>query len=160
MTVASRSGVLVATAFGLGHLRPAPGTWGTLGATLVAAAWIHLAPEAMVWPGLWIGVVVAILAGLLTCGAAIRHFGVGDPKQVVIDEVAGAWLALAVLPPSQLLAQPVLCLALGFGLFRVFDIAKPWPLSWLEHLPGALGILADDLAAGLLAGMLTAAALH
>ena len=160
MTLAARSGVLVATAFGLGRLRPAPGTWGTLGATLVAAAWMLLAPAVMVWPGLWVGVMVAVLAGLASCGSAIRHFGVGDPSQVVIDEVAGVWLALAVVPPSLLAAEPILCLALGFILFRVFDIAKPWPLSWLEHLPGALGILADDLAAGLLAGMLTAAALH
>ncbi|MBA3707959.1 MAG: phosphatidylglycerophosphatase A [Planctomycetes bacterium] len=152
--------VAVATAFGLGLLRPAPGTWGSLGAAVLAGGWLLLAPVGWLPSGLWIGAALATVAGLWSCSAAIRRFAVKDPSQVVIDEVAGLWLALAMVPMTHLTATPLSTLGLAFIFFRLFDIAKPWPLTWLERLHGAWGIMADDLAAGLLAGMLTIAALH
>ena len=96
--------------------------------------------------------------GVWAAPAAIRLFGCEDPPEVVIDEVAGTWLAIACLP-AQALAQPLLAVAVAIALFRVFDIAKPWPVGWCEHLPGGWGIMADDLAAGAIAGGLGAAIL-
>jgi phosphatidylglycerophosphatase A len=152
--------VAAATAGGVGYLRPAPGTWGTAAAAIPAWLWIVLAPPSWVVPGLWIATATAVAVGLASCGAAIRRFGVGDPSAVVIDEVAGTWIALALIPSSTLVASPLASVLVASLAFRVFDIAKPWPVSWLERLPGGLGIMADDLAAGLLAGMLAVAALH
>jgi phosphatidylglycerophosphatase A len=134
--------VLVATGFGSGLLRPAPGTWGSL---LALAAWwwalseqaplVQLAAAALVFAlGTWLTDVVD------------RRYGVGDDPRIVVDEVAGLWLALLGAP-----ATPAGALA-GFVLFRVFDIAKPWPIRWAERrLPGALGVMADDVVAGLAA---------
>lgn len=69
-----------------------------------------------------------------------------DPGEIVIDEVAGQWVALLAVP-----AEPLLYLA-GFALFRFFDIVKPWPVSWADRaLPGAIGILLDDILAGVYA---------
>jgi phosphatidylglycerophosphatase A len=143
--------MLIATAGGLGWLRPGPGTWGTLGAAAFAAALIPVAG----WPlPLWSGLAaVATIAGLLAIPAAQRRLGVIDPPQVVIDEVAGLWLALAMIPSGVAAASPWLALALAVAMFRLLDIAKPWPLDALERLPGAIGVMADDLAAGLLTGL-------
>ncbi len=143
--------VTVCTWFDIGRLRPAPGTWGTLAAVALALPLLTLiGGEATRW-ALVAAVAMATVAGIAWSPTASRHFGVEDPSQVVIDEVAGTWLALAVMP-GHLLDQPVLACGAAFVLFRVFDIAKPWPVTWCEHLPGGWGIMADDLAAGLLAG--------
>ena len=85
-----------------------------------------------------------------------RRWGVADHPAIVIDEVVGLWLA--VLIPLTLIPLPIEhrgWLLLGaFALFRVFDIAKPWPVSWLERsLPGGWGVVADDLMAGVMAGL-------
>lgn len=77
-----------------------------------------------------------------------------------MDEVAGTWVAIAFIPASTLAVSPVTAVIVAVLLFRVFDIAKPWPVSWFERLPGAFGIIADDLAAGVFAGILAAALLH
>jgi phosphatidylglycerophosphatase A len=143
----------VTTAGGLGLLRPAPGTWGSLGAAVLAIPVLTLTP-----PGLWqwlfaAGAVLATVAGILACPAAIRHWQREDPSHVVIDEVAGQWLALACVPTVISVANPWGMLILGFLMFRVFDIIKPWPVSSLERLPAGWGIMADDLAAGVLAGL-------
>lgn len=150
--------VALATWFGTGRLRPAPGTWGSAVAALMALpvlAWAGADTGRLI---LVAGVVLTCWAGVACAAAAARHFAVADPPDVVIDEVAGVWLALLVMP-AQLLAQPLLAVAAAFVLFRVFDIAKPWPVTWCEHLPGGWGIMADDLAAGLLAGCLATALL-
>jgi phosphatidylglycerophosphatase A len=99
------------------------------------------------------------LVGLAVCPAAARHFGRSDPSHVVIDEVAGVWCALALLPTAVLHEQSLLAVALAVGWFRVFDIAKPWPVSWLERIPGPASIMADDVAAGIIAGLVTTALL-
>jgi phosphatidylglycerophosphatase A len=150
--------VALATWFGIGRLRPAPGTWGSAAAAVLA--W-----PALNWAGpdagrsiLLVGLLAVVWVGIASAAAAARHFAVADPPEVVIDEVAGVWLALCVMP-GHLLAQPLLAVTAAFLLFRVFDIAKPWPVTWCEHLPGGWGIMADDLAAGILAGCLATALL-
>ncbi len=107
---------------------------------------------------LFAGVLVTTIAGIYCAPYAIRRFAVADPAPVVIDEVAGTWLALACLP-QHVLSHPATAVVVAVVLFRVFDIAKPWPLDWCERLPAGWGIMADDLAAGVLAGCLTAVTL-
>jgi phosphatidylglycerophosphatase A len=102
---------------------------------------------------------VASVVGFAVCPAAVRHFGAEDPSAVVIDEVAGVWIALAVMPPAALHAQPAVAVVVAVLFFRVFDIAKPWPVDWLERRPGPASIMYDDLAAGLLAGVVATAIL-
>lgn len=104
------------------------------------------------------GVLAVTIIGIWAAPAAIRHFGVHDPSQVVIDEVAGSWLALACLP-GHAYSTPWLAAGVAVGLFRVFDIAKPWPVGWCERWPSGWGIMADDLAAGAIAGAIGAAIL-
>ncbi|MFZ5786292.1 MAG: phosphatidylglycerophosphatase A, partial [Acidobacteriota bacterium] len=82
-----------------------------------------------------------------------------DPGPVVIDEVAGQWLALALLVAAQPRPLSLGLVAGSFLLFRLFDVVKPWPIGRLERLPGGWGILADDLAAGLAAGLVHLAVL-
>ncbi len=150
--------VALATWFGTGRLRPAPGTWGSAAAALLALPLLLMTGPDTGRAVLLGCVVAASWAGVACAGAAARYFAVADPPEVVIDEVAGVWLALLIMP-SHLLGQPLLAVAAAFALFRVFDIAKPWPVTWCEHLPGGWGIMADDLAAGLLAGCLATALL-
>ncbi|HEX3131984.1 MAG TPA: phosphatidylglycerophosphatase A [Planctomycetota bacterium] len=146
--------------FGVGLLRPAPGTWASIAAGLVAWLAIPLVPASCLTVVLVVAVVLATALGLVCAPAAIRHFASGDPGPVVIDEVAGTWLAIALIPAPTLVVGPFMAALLGTLLFRVFDIAKPWPVGWFERCPGALGIMADDLAAGAAAGILAAALLH
>jgi phosphatidylglycerophosphatase A len=105
-------------------------------------------------------IVIATALALWLLPLAVPHFGVQDPSQVVIDEVAGVWVAIALIPVTTVQADPLWSVLLAVVFFRVFDIAKPWPVNWFERLPGAIGIMADDLVAGVIAGCLTAALLH
>ena len=129
--------LLLATFFGLGKIPWAPGTWGSGVGVL-----LYWATQAL--PLWWkIGILI-FLSGLGTLASHRVALALGrkDPSCVIIDEVAGAYLALLGHP-----ADP-LHLAVGFLLFRVFDILKPPPVSFAERLPGGLGIMSDDLAAG------------
>lgn len=147
----------IATAGGAGLLRPAPGTWGSIVAMLVALIVLWLAPVG----GRWIvlgGLALALATSVWAVPRAVRWFRRGDPSQVVIDEVAGVWIAVVVLP-GVLLAEPLTAVLVAGILFRVFDIAKPGPIGALESASGTTGIMADDCAAGLLAGALTTAIL-
>ncbi len=133
---------LLATWFGSGLLRKAPGTFGSLAALPFAAL--------ILWAGGSLALLVAAAAvfglGLAVSGRYARAGGDPDPGAVVIDEVAGQWLTLVPL------CLTLESFALGFLLFRFFDIAKLWPVSLAERrLSGALGIMADDIVAGLLA---------
>jgi phosphatidylglycerophosphatase A len=126
-----------------------PGTWGSLAALPFAAA-LHWAG------GPWALAVAAVGLGIAGVWVADRYAaerGGADPQEVVIDEVAGQWLALVPL------ALAPLHYAVGFAAFRLLDTLKPWPIRRLERLPGGLGIMADDLAAGLGAAALGYAAL-
>jgi phosphatidylglycerophosphatase A len=134
----------VATFFGIGLLKPGPGTWGSLAATLI---W-YFALRAAHLSG-WIAVTITLLGVLAVAAIGIpagtvveRECGHEDPGFVVIDEVAGQWLVLAATPLEWRHAL------LGLALFRLFDIVKPWPARQLERLHGGAGIMFDDLAAG------------
>ena len=160
LPLTQRVAVGCATVGGIGRIRPGPGTWASVAAGVVAWLGILVLPAGLLTIALLVGVCASTALGLWCAPAAIRHFGSGDPASVVIDEVAGTWLAIALIPAATLVAAPLTGVLLGVLLFRVFDIAKPWPVSWFERLPGAVGIMADDLAAGLAAGILATALLH
>ena len=152
----------VATMFGLGDRLPAPGTLaGSLPTALVWWALLALRPAPA--PLLSVAVAVAVvlfILGVWAAGEEAARRGRADPGPVVIDEVAGQWLTyLVALPFLRVGGGPELALVIGCGffLFRVFDVVKPWPLSALERLDGGLGIMAEDLVGGVLAGAALAA---
>jgi phosphatidylglycerophosphatase A len=131
---------LLATAGGLGYLPLAPGTYGSaLGAVLC------LPMLSLPWPVLAGAAAVLTAVAVWAAGRVAAARGIPDPSEVVIDEVVGMWWAALLLP-----ASPYDLVAV-FLLFRLFDVVKPAPIPRLERLPGGLGIVADDVAAGLLA---------
>lgn len=154
----STVGRLAVTALGLGRLRPAPGTWGSLPPVAVAIALLASgAPDWSVSLLMSAGAVAASVACLRFGDRAEAEFSGKDPSSVVIDEVAGQCVALLWLPWSRLAGDPVLgamsqrqfLLAIAaFLLFRAFDIVKPPPARGLQRLRGGTGILVDDLIAG------------
>ncbi len=127
----------VATGFGLGLVPVAPGTFGSLLGIPLAFGLLQT-PHPLIGWGL---VLLLVFVGIPVCGAAAAALGEEDPGCVVIDEYVALAAVLLVLPWT------VLGVVVGFVWFRVFDIAKPPPLGWLERLPGGLGIMADDLGA-------------
>ena len=135
---------LIATWFGSGLLPRIPGTWGS--AAALPFAW------AIMWAGgpwaLLVGAVLAFAVGVWAAGMYSKHSGIKDAGPIVIDEVAGQWLTL--IPAS---LDPVLFI-IGFFLFRVADILKPWPANWADRvLDGGLGVMLDDIFAGIYAGL-------
>jgi len=133
-------------AFGLGAgLAPkAPGTFGSLFGMAIAWWTLPLGFDARI-----VVVIALIVSGVWICGESARRIGVHDHSGIVWDEIAGIYLVLLVAPVS------ILGWGLGFGLFRLFDIWKPWPIRDLDHrLHGGLGIMLDDLVAALYAAVL------
>ena len=138
---------LVATVFGVGNLRPGPGTYGSAVALVLWFAAIHVShatAQAQAVGTLVVALVVTAV-GISAATIVAREAGREDPGFVVIDEVAGQLFALIAIPADWKHAL------LAFGLFRLLDITKPWPIRRLERLHGGLGIMLDDVAAGLLA---------
>ncbi len=147
----SAAGAL-ATVGGLGDRLPAPGTTvGSLAALLAFAA-VTLAAPSVVGPAAAATLVLLVPAAIWACGAEAARRGESDPGAIVLDEVAGQWLALTLLALGAGRAARPVDWALSFVLFRLLDVTKPWPIRRLERLPGGWGIVADDLAAGLVAG--------
>ena len=137
---------LLAFGFGAGLTPKAPGTAGTVPGLLLA--WLTL-PLVLEWRLLV--ALVLIVSGIWICGESARRIGVHDHPGIVWDEIAGMYLVLLVAPPQ------MLYWVLGFGLFRLFDIWKPWPIRDLDHrLAGGVGIMLDDLVAALYAAILLA----
>jgi phosphatidylglycerophosphatase A len=136
---------LTATLFGVGKLRPAPGSWGSLATVLTWAVLAYALPAGLRLPTVWALAVALTLIGIPAATLVARGTGIKDPQFVVIDEVAGQLVALigAPLGWKSFLA--------GFILFRIFDILKPPPVRQLEALPEGSGIVLDDVAAGLYA---------
>jgi len=146
------------TVFGLGSMRPASGTWGSLPPVIVAAALIALGQNESHNPLLYRSVLAAIF--LVFCIACIAqgqraeaYFGRKDPSNAVADETAGQCLSLVFLPAAATNTWPhaAFTLLLAFVSFRIMDIIKPWPARGLQRIPGGWGILIDDLFAGLYA---------
>jgi phosphatidylglycerophosphatase A len=130
---------IIATWFGCGFLPLAPGTWGSVAALPVA--WVIAITAGPL--GLVTGVVVVFLIGIWAVNALLKRSGEDDPGSIVIDEVAGQWLTLIAVAPG------VMSYGIGFIYFRLFDIFKPWPISWADRkLKGAFGVMADDILAG------------
>ncbi|HWB16161.1 MAG TPA: phosphatidylglycerophosphatase A [Vicinamibacterales bacterium] len=129
--------LFIATGAGSGYAPVAPGTFGSVvGLIIYFLTWR--------WPASWQAVLLAVisLVGIWASTVAERHFGREDPGQVVIDEVAGQLLTLFLLGVGPVWA------IVGFLIFRVLDVIKPWPARQLEVLPSGLGIMADDLMVG------------
>lgn len=139
---------LIGTFFGVGHFRPGPGTWGS--AAAMPFIWLALVFGGVA--GLAIFTLLAVIAGFWATERYLRATGKSDPGEIVIDEVAGQALTLLIAAPF----VPALTLdvfAAGFVLFRVFDIVKVWPANWADQqLPGAMGVMLDDLIAGIYGG--------
>jgi phosphatidylglycerophosphatase A len=145
---------LTATFFGIGRLHPGPGTWGSAATVLLWWRLAHaLEPNWRPWLAISLAA-IAVLVGIPAATRVSRASGVKDPQFVVIDEVAGQLVTLIAAP---LTWQSLL---LGFILFRGFDIVKPPPIRRLERLPEGLGIVIDDVGAGLYGLVLMQLALH
>ena len=131
----------VATAFGVGYVPVASGTFGSavgvlLWAALPATTLIHA-----------IAIVMLFAAGSWAGTVAERHFGRTDPSEVVVDEVMGMLLTLFLTGAGWKIALA------GFVLFRFFDVVKPYPARRLERLPGGVGVMADDAMAAIYANV-------
>jgi phosphatidylglycerophosphatase A len=137
---------LLAFGFGLGLSPIAPGTVGSL--LGVALAWLTLDSGLIVQ----VGIAAAMFAaGIWICGNSSRRLGQHDPGGIVWDEIGAMYATLLVAPAT------ITAWILAFGLFRAFDIVKPWPIRELDHrLGGGLGIMLDDLVAALYAAILLA----
>lgn len=149
---------LLTSCFGLGKIPVAPGTFGSLPPVVIYQVLGYLWPEANPYVMAFL-----LLAGAWACiqyaPAMIEATGKKDPQTIVADEVAGqalVMLFIASLWPEHICNTT----AMGFVLFRLFDIVKPWPCRSLEKLPDGVGILADDLMAGIYACIVFAVAYH
>jgi len=134
----------LALGFGSGLIKPAPGTWGTLASVPVYLLTLYffslnLAVYLMV-------LLVSFIVGIYLCGKTANDVGVHDHGSIVWDEFVGFWVTMTLIPFSWL------NLILGFILFRLFDIVKPWPIKLLDkHVHGGFGIMIDDVLAGVFA---------
>jgi phosphatidylglycerophosphatase A len=151
----------IATLGGLGARLPAPGT--TVGSLPICLVWLAFC----VWMPITsirlvvtaVGLFAAASVGTWASEIEAQRLGSDDPREIVIDEVAGQLLVFLVALPFVVLAnttQLLIFSGLGFLLFRLFDVVKPWPVRVFERFPGGIGIVADDLAAGYLAAAVLA----
>ena len=149
---------LLTSCFGLGRLPLAPGTWGSLPPTIIFVVMCYLGTSAAL---ITIAMAALAIVGSAICvifaPAIIAATGKDDPREVVADELAGqavTFLTVPLLITEALTTGRVWAIAgIGFLLFRIFDIAKPWPIRKLEKFPQGWGVLADDLLAGVYAAI-------
>ena len=133
---------LIASWFGSGFLPVAPGSWGSLAAQPFAWLIVFYAGK---WP-LLAAAIILFFIGWIAAHVAIRDQSDSDPGWIVIDEVVGQWLTLFALPLN------LFAYAIGFALFRLFDIWKPFPIRTVErHCGGGFGIMVDDVLASIYA---------
>jgi phosphatidylglycerophosphatase A len=129
-----RLGLFVATCGYLGYVPVAPGTFGSVAGLIVFAA--------VRWsgsPALEVAAIILLFViGVWSSNIAEKHFGGVDPAPVILDEVVGMLITLAFIPVN------ITGAIVGFLLFRLFDVIKPWPANRLEALHGGLGVMADD----------------
>lgn len=147
----------IATLGPIGHLRPAPGTWGSLAAIPLAWGLHQLGGFALVFAA-----TLAVTGlGWWAVAAATRDSAEKDPSEIIIDEVVGQWIALwPVSLGAQMAGADFWALWPGvltaFIAFRLFDILKPGPVGWADRQEGPFGVMADDVIAGWLAAMVVA----
>ena len=154
---------LIATFFYVGHLRPAPGTWGSLAA--LPAAWVIYILTGP-W-GLVVGAIASYVLGVWATAVETKGKDNHDPSEIVIDEVCGQWIALLpVAFGAYYTASDITALWPGwiaaFALFRLFDITKWGPVGWADRMHGPTGVMLDDVIAGVFAalGVIGLAALY
>lgn len=154
---------LVVTTFGVGYLPLAPGTWGSIvGVSIYLAAELLLKNLGMVddkisphyvhaWtlPIVTIALLLFTLLGIWAAGRSTEILGNTDPPEAVVDEVIGQLIVFLFVPFS--IGWPMIIA--GFLLFRLFDVWKPYPIDYLQVLPGGIGVCADDILAGVYAGV-------
>ena len=143
--------VFLAVGLGSGLTPKAQGTSGSAAILLLVPLWVWLG----FWPSLLLVVLIS-LVGIVICDKAAHLMGVHDDGRIVWDEFAGQSIALLPLIYFNLLTgwngTSALWVLVAFGLFRMFDVLKPWPISWLDaKMNGGFGIMVDDLVAGLMA---------
>jgi phosphatidylglycerophosphatase A len=148
---------LLTSCFGLGWLPLAPGSWGSLPSAIIFGLSCYFSG---IVPLVILLMIALIIAGSFVCVkfsyAAVAAAGTKDPGEVVADEIAGQALTFLAMPliMADVTGRQIISIAgLGFFLFRLFDTVKPWPVHRLEGLHGGWGILADDLMAGVYAGI-------
>lgn len=131
----------LALGFGSGLLKPAPGTWGTLSAVPLYMLIVHAPGMHLVW---YLTItILAFVLGVYLCGKAASDIGVHDHSSIVWDEIVGFLITMLAIVPS------ITNLLVGFLLFRLFDILKPWPIRYLDKsVHGGFGIMIDDVLAG------------
>ena len=136
---------ILATWFGAGLFPKTPGTAGSLAALPFAYAINYY----LGFIGLGVAIAIVVVIGIWAAHRYSTHTNSKDAGAIVIDEVAGQWLTLLLIPPD------ILFYAIGFVLFRIADIVKPWPISWIDQrIKGGLGVMLDDLLAGGLAAII------
>lgn len=133
----------LAFGFGSGLAPKAPGTFGTL-----MGVFFYLWLQYLPWFSYLLVVLVAFLLGIEICSRVSRDLGVKDHPGIVWDEMVGYWVTMLAAPAG------IGWMLLGFILFRIFDIFKPWPIGWADRrVSGGLGIMLDDLFAGVIAAV-------
>jgi phosphatidylglycerophosphatase A len=143
----------LACGFGSGLAPVAQGTFGSLAALL---PWLLL--RELPLPIYLAVLLIGFAAGVRACNMASRALGVADHRSLVWDEFIGQWVALL---PLLVLPAPWWAIVLGFLLFRLFDVWKPWPISWLDRrVKGGMGVMVDDVVAGAFAAVVLALGLH
>ena len=152
---------LAVTTFGVGYLPLAPGTWGSMAGILVYlyVAWGAMSLGPSDWEThtylAWVHAIILIvfllftLLGVWAAGRATELLGDLDPSKAVVDEVIGQLIVFLFVPFG--IGWPFILT--GFLLFRIFDIWKPYPIDYLQVLPGGIGVCADDILAGVYAGI-------
>ncbi len=136
---------ILATWFGAGLIPKAPGTAGSLAALPFA----YVISQYLGIIGLGVAFAIVVAVGIWAAHIFSERTASEDAGPIVIDEVAGQWLTLLLVPAD------ILFYAIGFVLFRIADIFKPWPISWVEHrVKGGLGVMLDDILAGGLAAII------
>lgn len=139
---------IIASVCFIGYLPFAPGTWGTVAGLVI---WFLLP-----WHSFWfdlILVTVTFFIGIFTSEYIEKQIGEMDPAYIVIDEVVGVWLALAIIP-TLTYPKDLALIVLVFLIFRIFDIKKFKPIRKLELIGGGFGIMADDILAGIFTGII------
>lgn len=145
-TFADRLVLLVAEGFGLGRMPVAPGTWGSLWGIPIGYVMLSQGWSVTVFA---VTALVMLLPGIPLCDKAARLRNIKDPGSVVWDEMAAFPIVYVVAIGSSV--NLWLILALGFGLFRLFDVVKPWPVKVFDRIEGGTGIMLDDTVAGIMA---------